>query len=216
MSPSQPNSHPSRRRARSALLFVGALLFLFEEWLWIGFTRLFARLGRLGLFRWLDGRLARLSPIAALVILCIPIALLFPFKVAGLWMIASGRFFTGCCVMLAAKIASTAIIARIFLTCRPQLLRMPWFARLYNVVYTLRGRIHLWLADQPAWRDARRFMAGVRRSVGAWVGRRPHPARAATGFVVRNGVLRRWRRARRKTAMASGSPHARTHDDDRS
>jgi hypothetical protein len=183
------------------LLFFGALLFLFEEWLWVGFTRLFANLGRLRLFRWLDGQLAKLAPVAALVVLCLPIALLFPVKIAGLWMIASGRFFTGCCVMLIAKIVSTAIIARVFLTCRPQLMGMPWFARLYNVVYTLRGRIHLWLADQPAWREAKRFMAGVRRRFG--VRRRPRPGRTGAGFVIRNGVLRRWRRVRRKTVMAT-------------
>lgn len=182
----------ARNRLRTVLLFVGALLFLSEEWLWKSFLRLFDWLGRFGLLRWLDARLVRLAPMAALVLLCVPIALLFPVKIVGLWMITTGRFFSGCCVMLAAKVVSTAIIARIFLTCRPQLLRMPWFARLYAVASALRERVHHWMGRQPAWTDAarlvRRFRARVR---GLFV----HGERS------RGGTLRRWR-SRRRTVIA--------------
>jgi hypothetical protein len=209
---SHPNcSHPFRRRARTALLFLGALIFLFEEWLWVGFTRLFAVLGRLGVLRWLDARLVKLAPAAALVILCIPIVLLFPVKIAGLWMIASGRFLTGCCVMLAAKILSTAVIARIFLTCRPQLLRMPWFARFYNVACALRDRVHQWMAQQPAWRDAKAFVASIRRHLRSWT--RGTRSGDQAGASIRSGVLRRWRRYRRKTVMATSM--GRSSDGDR-
>ncbi len=190
------SSHPHRSRVRTGLLFVGAVLFLFEEWLWVVFLRLFAWLGRLGLLRWLDARLVRLAPMAALTILCIPIVLLFPVKIVGLWMIASGKFFSGCAVMLAAKVASTAVIARIFLTTREQLLRMPWFARLYNVTCALRLRVHQWLAEQPAWHDAKKLLVRLRRFFG--IGRRP----SADGRM-RGGVLWRWRRTRRKTVVAA-------------
>ena len=153
---------PVPGRLRNALLFAGALLFLFEEWLWTRFTRLFAWLGRFGLLRWLDARLVRLPPVAALVVVCIPMLLLFPFKIAGLWMIARGRFFTGCLLMLAAKVASTAVITRIFLTCRPQLLQMPWFARLHAWTGVLRDRVHRWVDAQPAWTAAKRFAQRLR------------------------------------------------------
>jgi hypothetical protein len=196
--PNRPN--PIRRRVRTALLFIGALLFLFEEALWVGFLRLFRWLGRFGLLRWLDARLARVPSMVALVILLVPVALLFPVKIAGLWMIASGRFMMGCCTMLLAKIASTAIVARIFLTCRPQLMRMPWFARLFNVACALRDRVHDWLARQPAWRDAKRFMALLRRIL--------KPASAG-------GVLRRWRRGRRRNAMAAQAARNTTGWDER-
>ncbi len=177
---------------RTALLFVGALLFLIEEWLWVGFLRLFEKLNRFGLLRWFDARLARLAPIAALVILCIPIVVLFPVKIVGLWMIGSGRFVGGCCVMLVAKVLSTAVVARIFLATRPQLLRMPWFARLYAVACALRIRIHDWLARQPAWRDAKRTLRRI-RTLFSW---RPGNGR-------RGGALRRWRSRRRAAVVAN-------------
>jgi hypothetical protein len=206
-----PGNPPSiRQRLRTALLFVGALLFLFEEWLWVGFTRLFGWLGRLGLLRWLDRRLVRLAPAAALAILCVPVVLLFPVKIAGFWMIASGRFLTGCAVMLAAKIVSTAIVARIFLTCRGQLMQMSWFARLYNLACALRGRVHQWLAMQAAWQDARRFAAAGRRLMHRLTG-----WRGPEGRGVRKGVLRRWRRSRRKAAMATSPIRSGSIDDGR-
>jgi hypothetical protein len=185
---------PARNRLRTALLFIGALVFLSEEWLWTGFLRLFRWLGRFGLLRWLDARLVRLAPLAALVILCIPIALLFPVKIVGLWMITTGRFFGGCCVMLAAKVLSTAIIARLFITCRPQLLRMPWFARLYAVTCALRERVHHWMGQQPAWADATRFVRRLRARVRGFF---QHGDRA------RGGTLRRWRSRRRAAVVAA-------------
>ncbi|MEO8935883.1 MAG: hypothetical protein ABI277_08055, partial [Burkholderiaceae bacterium] len=175
------NDH--RSPVGTALLFFGALLFLFEEWLWTGLTQFFAWLGRLGLLRWVDARLVRLPPVMALVVLCTPMLLLFPFKIAGLWMIASGRFFSGCALMLAAKVLSTAIIARIFLTCRPQLMRMPWFARLYAWTCVLRDRIHQWIDQQPAWYEARGFVRRARVHLRAW----------SRGPAYRRGALRRLR-----------------------
>ena len=66
-----PSSAP-RRRIRTMLLFVGAVIFLFEEWIWVGCNRVFRWLSRFGLLRWLDTWLVRLAPAAALVVLCIP------------------------------------------------------------------------------------------------------------------------------------------------
>lgn len=200
-----PARNPPRNPFRTALLFVGALLFLFEEWLWTGCTRLFAWLGRFGLLRWVDARLVRLPPVLALVILCTPMLLLFPFKIAGLWMIASGRFFSGCALMLAAKVLSTAIIARIFLTCRPQLMRMPWFARLHAWTCVLRDRIHQWIEQQPAWYEARRFVRRARAQVHAWSHGRAYRS-GDRHESLRPGSLRRWRsrrKARRATELAT-------------
>ena len=182
---------PSRSALRTTMLFVGALLFLFEEWLWGQLTRFFRWLGRFGVMRWLDARLARLPPFAALLMLCLPMLLLFPFKIAGLWMIASGRFFSGCLLMLVAKVLSTAVIARIFLACKPQLLQMPWFARLHAWTCALRDRIHHWIAEQPAWRQARHFMAHVKNYLRGW---RQRP--------MRRSALYRWRTRRKARRTA--------------
>ncbi len=196
MAPGPSTRGAHRGPIRTVILFVGALLFLFEEWLWTHLTRMFGWLGRFGVMRWIEAKLARVPPPVALIVLCVPMALLFPFKVAGLWMIASGRILTGCMLMLAAKVASTAVIAKIFMTCRSQLMRMPWFARVHRFTCELRDRIHRWIDGQPAWNDARRFVRHVKSQVRSW--------RQGS----RRGPLRRWRsrrRMRRGSAMAAGA-----------
>ena len=193
------NRSSARGRLRTALLFIGALLFLFEEWLWNGLMRFFAWLGRFGVMRWLDAQMARLPSGGALVMLIMPIVLLFPFKIAGLWMIATGHVVTGCLIMLTAKVASTAVIARIFFACRPQLMRMPWFASLYRSTCLLRDRVHHWLQEQPAWRDALSFVRRTKTRLLLW-------RFGLAGSGDQRGALRRWRdrrRARRAETTAA-------------
>jgi hypothetical protein len=195
---SNPANAATRRQLRNALLFVGALLFLVEEWLWVGALRFFAWLDRRPTMRWIERRLAALPAAVALVVLCVPVVMLFPFKIFGLWLMGTGRFFTGCLVMLIAKIVSTGIVARIFLACRPQLMEMAWFARLYVWLLDARDRIHAWLAAHPGWHAARRTMRRMRAHIWAWT-----QADASSG---RRGVLSRWRlhrRARRRRELAA-------------
>jgi hypothetical protein len=185
-----------RKRTRTVLLFVGALLFLFEEWLWVRFTHFFVWLGRQPATLWIERKLARVPPIAALIILCIPMAILFPFKIAGLWMIATGHFLSGCALMCTAKILSTAIVARIFVTCQPQLMRMPWFARLYAWTLALSRRVHVWIDQQPAWHGAKRSVRRARAHVWAWAHGMSF-AHAESAGPMRRGLLMRWRTRRK-------------------
>lgn len=178
------------------MLFVGALLFLFEEWLWTSFTRCFVWLGQHRAVRWIERRLAGVPPMVALIILCVPMTVIFPFKIAGLWMIATGHFITGCATILAAKILSTAIVARVFVTCRPQLLRMPWFARLHAWTLVLSARVHVWINQQPVWHAARRALRRARSHVWAWT-HGMSLGRAEAGASMRRGLLMRWRKRRK-------------------
>lgn len=193
------------------MLFIGALLFLFEEWLWTLFTRFYVWLGQHRAVRWIERRLAGVPPLAALVILCVPMLLLFPFKIAGVWMIASGHVMTGVAIMFAAKILGTAVVARIYLTCRPQLLRMPWFARLHAWTLVLSARVHFWINQQPAWQAARRMLRRARLHVWHWTWG-ISLKRAQSGASMRQGVLMRWRHrrhAQRRRTAAHVSPQDR-------
>ena len=191
---SEPSKAPSRSWLRKVVLFVGALLFLFEEWLWVRAVRFFAWLDQRAAMRWIERRLAALPAAVALVVLCLPIVLLFPFKVFGLWLMGTGRFFTGCLVMLAAKIVSTGIVARIFLACRPQLLELAWFASLYAWLVAARDRIHAWISAQPGWHAARRAMRRLRALVWAWTHGRSKDDPSGAG---RRSALVRWRLRRK-------------------
>jgi hypothetical protein len=49
----------------------------------------------------------------------------------ALWLIGHGNVLFGLLVIVAAKIAGTALVGRPFMLTRPRLMQMDWFANLY-------------------------------------------------------------------------------------
>ena len=168
---------PSRRRPPASLLrrvlrFIGTLLMVpvifFEEWGWRPLARLMRWIGHLPLMRGLEARIRRTPPRFALALFLVPALALLPFKFGALWLIAQGHKVGGICIILLAKLVGTALLGRLFVLTEPQLMSIPWFARVYG-----------W------WRATKeRVMARIRASM-AW----------RTAVVLGHRLRRRWRRA---------------------
>ncbi|MDD2925370.1 hypothetical protein [Rhodoferax sp.] len=109
-----------------------ALLILFEEWGWEPLQRALAWVGQLPGLRWLESRIQTLPPYGALAIFLLPTLLLLPVKLLALWLIGQGQVLGGTLVILTAKVAGTAIVARLFSLTRDTLMQLGWFARLYT------------------------------------------------------------------------------------
>lgn len=109
-----------------------ALVLIFEEWGWEPLSRLLGHLARLPLWARMEAFIARLSPYAALVVYLVPIVLLLPIKLLALYWIQAGHAFWGLAVVILAKVAGTAVAARLFTLTHPALMRLPWFARFYD------------------------------------------------------------------------------------
>ena len=148
------------RGLKALFQWILALLILFEEWGWEPLGRLLARLGRLPAIAFLERRIRLLPPYAALAVFFLPTLALLPVKLLALWLIAEGKGALGVVVILCAKLAGTAVIARLFTLTQPALMRLEWFARYF----------HRW----TAWKDA--LLARVRASA-AW--QSIHAAKAA-------------------------------------
>jgi hypothetical protein len=157
------------RGVRGLLGGLAALLILFEEWGWEPLQRALTVIARLPPLAWLERRIAALPPWGAVAVFAVPSLLLVPLKLAALWLIAHGQALAGVLLIVGAKLAGTAIVARLFTLTRPALLRLAWFA-------TLHGR---WVA----WKEA--LLQRVRAS---W------PWRAAR--IIKQRVRRRWLRWR--------------------
>lgn len=108
-----------------------ALLLLFEEWGWGPLAALLARLARLPAFAWLERQITMLPPWAAVAVFATPVVVLLPVKVLALFLLGRGHAFTGLVVLLAAKVAGTALVARLFTLTQPALMQLAWFARWY-------------------------------------------------------------------------------------
>lgn len=119
------------RALKSVFSWVLALLILFEEWGWVPLGRLLARLGRLPIVALLERRIQSLSPRASLAVFFLPALGLLPVKLLALWLIGQGQALLGVAVIVAAKLAGTAVVARLFTLTQPALMQVGWFARIY-------------------------------------------------------------------------------------
>ncbi|MGD9844162.1 MAG: hypothetical protein AB7K64_12305 [Variibacter sp.] len=166
-----------------------ALLFLFEAWLWEKLQRAVAWLVRLLALPVLRAKLAaaigRLPPWATLIVFVIPVLLLLPIKIAGLWMLAHGSWLGAMAMLAVAKIVSVGVTAFIFDATRPKLLQMAWFRRLYD-----------WIMRGLVW--AHRLVDPVKEEVRAWIRETTAPfLRWARALMRREGGGRFWRQVRR-------------------
>jgi len=165
-----------------------ALVFLFEAWLWDHLAPIVAWVVARIPLRAIKARIAalveRLSPAATLVVYIVPLLLLLPLKLLGLWMIAHGHWLGAIGVLALAKVVSLGVTAFIFDLTRDKLLQLAWFRRLYD-----------WVMRGIAWAHA--LIDPIKRRLKFWF-RMFAPKRASR-------TLRLLRRIRRRMYAQAAS-----------
>ena len=134
------------RKLMRPILILLAIIFLIEAWLWDKLEPVVERIVRIiplermkaAVARWISG----LPPAATVLVFAIPMAVSVPFKLAGLWFLASGQFMAAASVIVTAKFVTLGVTAFIFDVTRDKLLQLAWFRRLYEFILTLRARAH--------------------------------------------------------------------------
>jgi len=174
-----------RRIVTAPFALVAAIVVLVEDWLWDDLQRLAAAIGRLPVLRRIEALIARLPPYAALLLFGAPSLLLVPLKILALYLISHGHATLGLVVVVAAKVAGTALVARIFAITKPKLLRIRWFAWLYERVAAFKARLYAAIKSTAVYRHVHALKERVRERFRAWLGRR-------RGF-----LRRRWDAVRR-------------------
>ena len=149
------------RALKTVAIWAVALIVLFEEWGWEPLARLLGKLARLPFIGWVERRIAQLPPYAALAIFLLPGLALLPIKLLALWLITQGRGFLGLMVIIAAKLAGTAIVARLFMLTRPALMRLAWFARWYEKWDAWKNKAIALVRASAAWQRAVQAKATV-------------------------------------------------------
>jgi len=141
------------------LIWLAALVFLLEEYIWDLTARYMAKLGDLRAVHAIEKHIAALPPRWAAFAFLLPSSILIPAKLIGLHAIANGHWAIGSLTFVLAKIAGMALFSRIFNLTRPALLKINWFARLYTWVMYYRNRIHSYLDNWSAYQRAKRTLA---------------------------------------------------------
>jgi hypothetical protein len=145
-----------------------ALLILFEEWGWEPLHAALVRLSAwLGL-RGIEERIRKLPPYAALALFIVPSLMLVPVKLAALGLIAHGHAFGGLFVIVFAKLAGTAVVARLFALTQPALMRLAWFARAYGRWAAYKESLLAHVRASWPWRAGRVIKRRLRRRWEGW------------------------------------------------
>ncbi len=193
-----------------ALNVLVALLLLFEEWGWRPLSSLLAQLARFRIWALIELWIAGLPPYGALVTLAVPSMIIIPAKLIGVYLLATGHILTAAIVILLAKLAGTALVARIFLLTKPALMQIGWFQRSHDHFVPWQEALFTWIRTSWVWRYGRvvKWRAGgyLRRT---WrelrprlegAGARLRPRANAIGRRVRVGARDAWER----TSLAGG------------
>lgn len=152
-----------------ALQVLLALVLLFEEWGWRPLAAALAWLARFRLWARVELFIAGLPPYGALLALALPTSILFPLKLLSIYLLGHGRIFAAGLLFVGAKIASTALIARLFLLTKPALMQIAWFAAIYNWIMPWKEALFETIRQSWAWRYGRMLKNRVRLEVKqAW------------------------------------------------
>src|SRR5262250_1811485 len=161
-----------KRLLAAPFVLIAAIIVLFEEWLWDDLQRIAAAIGRLPVLRQLESLIAGLPPYAALACFGAPSLLLIPVKLAALYFIAHGQPAMGLMAVIGAKIAGTALIARIYALTHPNLLRIGWFAFLHARFLAFKTRVHEAINSTRVYKVARRLRLRMRAAMTEYFSRR--------------------------------------------
>jgi hypothetical protein len=152
-----------------ALWFAAIVLFI-EEWGWRPLTAAAARLAGWAPIARLEARVVAAPPRLALFLFLAPAVLLFPLKIAALWLIEKGRAELGIFLIVLAKVLGTAIVGRLFILLEPQLMSFARFARAVHWWRQTKRAAHDALRASTFWRRAR----VARRAWRQWRSRMSH------------------------------------------
>lgn len=153
-------------------ILIAAIVVLIEDWLWDDLARMAAAIGRLPLFRQIESLIVSLPPYPSLAIFAAPSLLLIPVKLAALWFIAHGHASLGLLTVIAAKVAGTALVARIYHLTEPKLLRIAWFARLHERFVAFKARVYQVIRSSSIYQAVHRQSLKFREWRHRWVSNR--------------------------------------------
>ena len=136
------------------LLFV---VIVIEEAFWSVFETLSGFFERFKLIRKLEDFVAARHPATCLALFLIPVMLMFPFKIAGVWLIAHGHTLDGLFMFVSAKATGTFLAARLFAITKSKLLSIRWFAYCFEKFTAWKNRIKDYIHATASYKSYRKI-----------------------------------------------------------
>jgi hypothetical protein len=159
-----PRSLPAAlgRVLRLPLLALAVLVVLVDDAFRAVVVPAVRALARLRLVQRLEAAIARLPAYGVLALFLVPLAILEPLKIYGLFLFGEGRFIAGILVFVVAKVVGLGLAERLFAIGREKLLSIGWFCACYRLVIAVRDVVHDWLEKTSFWPRVKRLAAAIR------------------------------------------------------
>jgi len=174
-----------------------ALIFLFEAWLWDRLQPVAAAVVAWLPKEWVRRRIAyrldQLPPALGPVVFVVPLALVLPFKIAGVWFLKRHHWFIAIDSFICAKLVGLGSTAFVFDASRERLLRLGWFRSIYERVMAWRAWAHALV--EPLKLEVETVIAAAKAKLTAIAAKRGTFAPGATGRSLR--LMLRFRRRMR-------------------
>ena len=151
-----------RKLLTAPFVALATVVVLLEDWLWDDLQRLAAAIGRLPIFKQLETLIVGLPPYACLLTFAAPSLLLIPVKLTALYFIAHNHAAWGLLTAVGAKIAGTALVARIYKLTESKLLQIGWFARLHERFVTFKTKIYAVIKATRVYQRAHAYRLRVK------------------------------------------------------
>lgn len=186
-----------KRAAAAPLVPVAILLVLFDDAFRVWVKPAVARLARFRLLRRIEAWIAGLPPYGIVTLFIVPLLVIEPMKIAGLYFIGTGHLVSGILTFVAAKIIGIGLAERLFAIGRDKLLSIGWFRWAFERAVRIKDSVHAWLAAKAFWRAALARVASLKAmlvrgkaSLAAWRAER-RTGRWSAARRLAGGLMRR-------------------------
>ena len=151
-----------KRVLTAPFVWLAALIFALEEWMWQPILAWLRGLAKWSIFRSLESWAANRSPYAALFLFAIPALLLLPFKFLGFYLIAHGMKTIGIATFIAAKVVGTGLVAWIYALTETALSKLTWFVSLRGSFMNFKAHVYGLVKSSIVWRYTRRKIGNIK------------------------------------------------------
>ncbi len=148
---------------------IALAFFIIEDVFWAALKPIMAWVSNLAAIRRLEAWLDELGPMPFLALFIVPLIVVWPVKLIGLWIIAQGRVIIGSIIFGAAEFIGAALAVRLWAIGRDRLLTIGWFAKAYGAITWLRNLVYTWAMTLPGVAPMRHFLRHLRVVVRAWM-----------------------------------------------
>lgn len=150
---------------KKAVLFILALVVIFEEWLWEILAFAGQRLSTLLRLEKFDEWLIQATPKQALMAFLIPLVIITPFNLLALFLLAHGAIIQGLLLEIVIKLLGTLLIARIFHLVKPALLTYGALNYLYQKITGLLNWARYLITNTNLYRFSLKIKASVKLKI---------------------------------------------------